>query len=140
MSRHGYHPTFGKLRFRPNYFTNGRLSRPSCCLEDVLAKFDLKEYARRGAEARVAELTSELSMIYGAFPDLQAPATAGACRSRRRASTAAGARNGAAAQGTEQASTAPARRRRSKMTAAQRKAVSERMRKYWAGRRSKTAK
>ena len=32
---------------------------------------DLKAYARRGAEARVAELTAELNDIYKAFPDLR---------------------------------------------------------------------
>ena len=35
-------------------------------LEDHLDRFDLKEYARRGAEARVAELNAELAGIYQA--------------------------------------------------------------------------
>jgi hypothetical protein len=83
-----------------------------------LAKFDLKEYARRGAETRVAELTAELSEIYRTFPSLR------------------GARRGAAA-----ASAAPAakRRRRKPMSAAQKKAVSVRMKKYWASRRKANA-
>jgi hypothetical protein len=74
-----------------------------------LAKVDLKEYARRGAEARVVELTAELAQIYRAFPGL---------------------RRG----GTVAAAPAAARRRRP-MSAAQRRAVSQRMKKYWAARR-----
>ena len=80
-----------------------------------MAKFDLKEYARRGAEARVAELSAELAEIYRAFPAL---------RSR-------GGRRGAS--GGDGA--ARARRHRKPMTAAQKKAVSVRMKKYWASRR-----
>ena len=36
-----------------------------------MAKFDIKEYARRGAEARAAELVAELNDIYRAFPGLR---------------------------------------------------------------------
>ena len=36
-----------------------------------MPSIDLKAYARRGAEARVAELTAELKDIYKAFPDLE---------------------------------------------------------------------
>jgi hypothetical protein len=76
-----------------------------------LAKFDLKEFARVGAEKRVAELNAELADIYRAFPELRSG----------RAATAA---------------TATGRRRNRKpMTAAQKKAVSIRMKKYWAARR-----
>jgi hypothetical protein len=85
-----------------------------------LAKFDLKLFARRGAEARLAELTQEISAIYSAFPDLRPG------RSRQ----------GAAAQSSR--ASAPDRRR--SMSAAQRKAVSERMRKYWAARRAESSK
>lgn len=89
----------------------------------LLAKFDLKEYARRGAEARVMELQAELANIYRAFPGL---------RTQR----------GATAAGPSPESERPARRkRRSTMTPDQRKAVSARMKKYWAERRkSKSAK
>ena len=80
-----------------------------------MAKFDMKQYARRGAEARVAELNQELESIYAAFPDL------------RRGRAQDGAARVTASEGI--------RRSRRKMTAAQRKAVGERMRKYWAGRR-----
>ena len=77
--------------------------------------FDLKAYARRGAEARVAELTAELNDIYKAFPDLRrgtARPTAG--------TEIAGGR----------------RRRRKPMSAAQKAAVSKRMKAYWAARKT----
>ena len=91
--------------------------------EMLLAKFDLKEYARRGAEARVRELQEELADIYRAFPGLRTG-------------------RGATVAGPVSDSERPARRgRRSTMTAEQRKAVSARMKKYWAERRkSKSAK
>jgi hypothetical protein len=81
-----------------------------------LAKFDLREYARNGARARAEELKAELAKIYRLFPDLRG--------------TAAGRR-----------ATGPARRarRRKGMTAAQKKAVSLRMKKYWASRRKAQA-
>jgi hypothetical protein len=80
-----------------------------------LASFDLKSYARRGAEVRLGELREEMSAIYSAFPDL---------------------RRGRPAQpngGSE--SVRAVRRPRRRMSAAQRKAVGERMRKYWAARK-----
>jgi hypothetical protein len=82
-----------------------------------LAKFNLKEYARSGAAARAAELNAELQEIYRAFPDMRGS------RGRR----------------LTKKSTAPAGRghprRRKPMSAAQKKAVSARMTKYWAERR-----
>jgi len=81
-----------------------------------LAKaFDLKSYARRGAEVRLAELREEMNAIHAAFPDL---------RRGRPAATQVGI-----------ATDVRKRRRRKGMSAAQRKAVGERMRKYWAARR-----
>ena len=75
-----------------------------------MPKFDIKELARLGAENRVAELNAELAELYRAFPEL---------RSGRASATVA----------------SDARRTRKPMTAAQKKAVSIRMKKYWAGRR-----
>jgi hypothetical protein len=80
-----------------------------------LPTFDLKAYARRGAEARIAELTAELNDIYKAFPDL------------RRGATRAPASNAGAV----------GRRRRKPMSAVQKAEVSKRMKKYWAARRAK---
>ena len=76
--------------------------------------FDLKAYARRGAQARVAELTTELNEIYRAFPDL-----------RRGAGSPTAATTGAGDR----------RRRRKPMSAAQKAAVSKRMKAYWSERR-----
>ena len=79
----------------------------------------LRRLARLGATARLEELHQEESAIRAAFPELFG-------RGRRAAGNGgAGAASAPAAGG--------ARRRR--MSAANRKAVSERMRKYWAERR-----
>jgi hypothetical protein len=80
-----------------------------------LATFDLKQYALRGAQARVQELQQELTAIYRAFPGLR--------------------RGGAAAAAGDR----PARRRKP-MTPAQKREVSRRMKKYWAERRKANAK
>ena len=77
-----------------------------------MAKLDLKQYARLGAAARVAQLRAELAEIYRTFPGLQtqgSPAAIGR--------------------------TKPSRRRRKPMTEAQKREVSTRMKKYWAARR-----
>jgi hypothetical protein len=79
-----------------------------------LATFDLKQYALRGAQARVQELQQELTSIYRAFPGLRRGGTAAASADR------------------------PARRRKP-MTAAQKREVSRRMKKYWAARRKANA-
>lgn len=82
-----------------------------------MAKFDMRAYAIQGARSRAGELESELSEIYRAFPEL---------RTERGGRTVA-------------KSVSPVRRRRRNMTAAERNAVSARMKKYWAARR-KSAK
>lgn len=79
-----------------------------------MPSIDLKAYARRGAEARITELTAELNEIYKAFPDLRR----GSARSAP-ATTGAGGR----------------RRKRNPMSAAQKAAVSKRMKAYWAAKR-----
>jgi hypothetical protein len=81
-----------------------------------LATFDLKAYARRGAEARIAELTGELNDIYKAFPDL---------------------RSGGASASQVPGGGSRGRKRRG-MTAAQKAAVSKRMKAYWAKRRARS--
>jgi hypothetical protein len=82
----------------------------------MLAKVDLKEYARLGAQSRVDQLQAELAEIYRAFPGLRS-------RGGRKSSRTTGA-----------ADAAPAPRRRT-MTAAQKREVSRRMKRYWAARR-----
>jgi hypothetical protein len=81
------------------------------------------ELARLGAERRLDELHAEIAALMKSFPHL----------SGRRRRTA-----GSAAQPvTERAG--KRRRRRKAMSAAARKAVSVRMRKYWADRRKAKA-
>ena len=80
---------------------------------------NMKELARRGAEARIQELEEEIGEIRREFPDLLNKR-----RGRPAGQPTASARNGVAPRG-----------RQRRMSAAQRKAVSERMRRYWAERR-----
>ena len=101
---------------------------------------DMKELARRGADARAHELQQELEAIYDAFPELR--------QSRRRGPAAKvivnreeqSGRSASALAAKEPAvANTPRRGKRRNMTAAERKAVSERMRKYWASRRAESA-
>jgi len=81
-----------------------------------LTRDELRRLARLGAKARLEELQKEEASIRRAFPDLFS-------RGARKAGATAGGR-----------------RRRRGMSAAARKAVSERMKKYWAARRKAKAK
>jgi hypothetical protein len=85
----------------------------------------LQRLARLGAQRRLDELKQEEAAIRAAFPDLGAR-PAGRSRGGRRKGRAASA----------DASAPPVKRAaRYKMSAAQKRAVSERMKKYWAARR-----
>lgn len=89
-----------------------------------LSRQQLQRLARRGAQALLTELEQEAAAIRRAFPDLFG-------RGRRRGRKAAvGSATGATG----------GRRRRRGMSAAARKAVSERMKKYWAERRKAKGK
>ena len=103
-----------------------------------MATFDMKAFARRGAEARITELNAELAEIYRAFPELRRSSGSGRGRRPRSVMPNQGAAlrdMGAAANATFQTEEAPSKKRkRRKMTAAERKAVSKRMKKYWAER------
>ena len=87
-----------------------------------MANFDMRVWALKGAEQRLLEIADEAKAIYATFPEL---------RDRERGSGAgvsgesSGRPNGATKK----------RRSRPAMSEEQRKAVSERMRKYWAGRK-----
>jgi hypothetical protein len=80
-----------------------------------LNRQQLLRLARSGAQARIDELNREIQEIMRAFPDL---------RARR-----AGRKGGTA-------SAAPKRSSSAAWTAQKRKAVSDRMKKYWAARRA----
>jgi hypothetical protein len=91
----------------------------------VARSFDLKSYARRGAQVRLRELADEAKQLLKVFPDLSAsfdedelPVNFILRKGARKQMNATGIS-----------------RRRRRMSAAQRKAVGERMRKYWAERR-----
>ena len=91
-----------------------------------LSTDQLRRLARLGAVARLEQLRAEETAIRAEFPELFG-------RGRRPAAASAPA--AADRQPTER------RRRRRKMSPQARKAVSDRMRKYWAERRkSKAAK
>lgn len=86
---------------------------------------ELRRLAKMGASARLAELERERAALLRAFPGLRAAASQSADESHA-------------------AAVSPVRkRRRRRMSAANRKAVSLRMKRYWAERRkakgSKTA-
>lgn len=84
-----------------------------------LGRKELYRLARMGAEARLSELDRERVDILRSFPDL----------ARTKSGKLAGSGE------------APGfRRRRRTMSAAGRKAVSRRMKKYWAARRKQNAK
>jgi cobalamin biosynthesis protein CbiG len=81
-------------------------------------------WARRGAEVRWNELQAEVASLLKAFPDLT---TMSNTARRTLARSARGV-----------AETLEPTRKRSTMSAAQRKAVSARMKKYWRKRRKAT--
>lgn len=83
----------------------------------------LRRFAKLGAQARLEQIEMERKAILATFPDLVQR------RGRTQGGTAPSPRVAA-----------PTARRRRRMTAAQRKAVSERMRKYWAERKKKGGK
>jgi len=97
----------------------------------------LRRLARLGAVARLEQIRAEEQAIRAEFPELFGGAR-GAQRGRP------GRRPGAAqaSEGTARSAGAGARkggRRRKRMSPDARKAVSERMRKYWADRRKAKA-
>ena len=84
-----------------------------------MSQEQLRRLARLGAMARLEQLRQEEAAIRSEFPELFG-------RGRRE-------------DGEAVRATAAPRRRRAKMSADGRKAVSERMRKYWAERRKAKA-
>jgi hypothetical protein len=82
-----------------------------------LDSFDLRKYARAGAEARLKEIETEREQIFGAFPELRS----GAAPSRR----------------GRPASTARPTRKRRRMSAEARKRISDAQKRRWAAHRAK---
>lgn len=99
-----------------------------------LTREELHRLARLGAQARLEEMRKEEAAIRKTFPELFNKATRPLARAAAIASDAAAGDEAAPAKGRR-------RRRRNNMSPAMRKAVSERMKKYWADRRkAKNAK
>lgn len=92
---------------------------PTAIIRGDMAKpsIALKKLAEVGASVRVAELRAELESLYKHFPNLR------------------GAKSGSVPPARGQV-----KKKRSTMSAAQKKAVSVRMKKYWAGRKAAEAK
>lgn len=93
----------------------------------------LRRLARLGAMARLEQIRAEETAIRAEFPELFGGGGAGRGRGRGRARAA-----GSSAEASDNGGGGQTRRRR-KMSAAARKEVSERMRKYWADRRKAKA-
>ena len=91
---------------------------------------DMNALARLGAQTRLAELAAQMDAIRKAFPDLEA----GPAKQRRRR-----ARPSVDAPPVNQAPGDGAARTRKPMSAAAKKAASERMQRYWAGRKASIA-
>ena len=103
---------------------------PSSCIQSsAMAKHSthILEMARKGAEHRYEELRGEIATLVKNFPHLAARAGKQVSRTVSNGRTVV------------EAETPKIRRRARKMSAAARKAVSERMKKYWAGRRKQKA-
>jgi hypothetical protein len=83
---------------------------------------ELKRLALIGAQGRIESLRAEIAALVDMFPELRGLAGGAAGRGGRAAKKAAGAG-----------------RRNWNMSSAQRKAVSARMKKYWAARRKEKA-
>jgi len=92
-------------------------------LPNSLSTDQLRQLAKHGAAARILELEAEIAAIRGAFP-----ATGGRRRGRR------GGKRGRPAGATR---IGAAGRKRRRMSPAARRAISERMTKYWAARRAR---
>ena len=92
-----------------------------------LSKDDMRRFARLGAMRRLDDMRQEEAAIRAAFPELFSGARPAARRAATGGSPKAATPAGSAKTGRT--------RKRSNMSSAMRKAVSERMKKYWAGRR-----
>lgn len=91
----------------------------------AISREELLRLARAGAVARVNELRAELDSIYATFPDLRQGAARGRAPKAAPAEAPAGRKSAKASRA---------------WSASARKAVSERMKKYWAARRAKNTK
>jgi hypothetical protein len=95
-----------------------------------MATSDLRSWALKGAEQRLVEIQEETQVIFRTFPELRQRAD---WFRLPKVSRGVG-------EGAEAPVKATPRRRRRKMSLASRRAVSARMKKYWAERRKSNKK
>jgi hypothetical protein len=93
----------------------------------VIKKPSTTDYARLGAAMRRQQILAELKTIHKAFPDLRS--------NRRTAIVLTSVRSGQNGPGGKAQGGKP--RRRWTLSAEQRKAISDRMKKTWAARRAR---
>lgn len=89
---------------------------------------ELRAWALKGAEQRLVEIAAEAAAIHRAFPEL-----------RDRSDLVAPVARGTGRKAAGAPPSAPTGRTGRTMTAAERRAVSERMQRYWAARREASA-
>lgn len=97
-------------------------------MANSLSRQEVKRFALIGARARLDELRAEIASLVKAFPEL----AQGAAATRKTKKRASAVPAGNAKRGRK--------RRAAVMSDDQKKAVSERMKKYWAGRRKEKPK
>lgn len=95
-----------------------------------MASTDLRGWAVKGAEQRLLEIAEEARAIFQAFPELREQGRGFNLQSTGTPGTKPAARRARGGGG---------RRPRRPMTAAERKAVGARMKRYWAERRKAAA-
>jgi hypothetical protein len=95
-------------------------------MANTLSRQEVKRFALIGAQSRLAELRGEIASLIRAFPEL--------ARSNGSARAASSSAEPAVAPAKK-----AGRRRKFNMSPEQKQAVSERMKKYWAGRRKEKA-
>jgi hypothetical protein len=96
-------------------------------MANTLSRNEVKRLALIGAQSRLESLRAEISTILRAFPELGRGGAVSNVASRTEAP-----QRGRGGRGRK--------RRNWSMSDAQKRAVSERMKKYWAGRRKEKAK
>jgi hypothetical protein len=91
-------------------------------MPNTLSQSELKRLALLGAQARIEALRAEIETIVDNFPEL-----------------GKGGAGVASGRGVKKTADGQGRRRNWNMSASQRRAVSARMKKYWAARRKEKA-
>ena len=108
------------------------VNRDATQVANELSKEDFRRFARLGAMKRLDDIRREEAAIRQAFPELFSGARPAAAP--RPAAPAEGAKRAKSSKSAKSTRTAKSRKPFT-MSPAMRRAVSERMKKYWAGRR-----